>query len=61
MENVDKQVMDKIYSNFREQVWGVVASNIPIKIYFKLRDQINTRLSNEVLSQVKQNMELWKM
>ena len=58
MENVDKQVMDKIYTNFREQVWGVVAINIPIKIYFKLRDQINTRLSNEVLSQVKQNMEL---
>jgi hypothetical protein len=58
MENVDKQVMDKIYTNFRGQVWGVVTINIPIKIYFKLRDQINTRLSNEVLSQVKQNMEL---
>jgi hypothetical protein len=58
MENVDKQVMDKIYTNFRGQVWDKVAINIPIKIYFKLRDQINTRLSNEVLSQVKQNMEL---
>jgi hypothetical protein len=61
MENVDKQVMDKIYSNFRGQVWGKVTIYTTIKIYFKLRDQINTRLSNEVLSQVKQNMELWKM
>jgi len=58
MENVDKQVMDKIYTNFRWQAWDQVASNIPIKIYFKLRDQINTRLSNEVLSQVKQNIYL---
>jgi hypothetical protein len=58
MENVDKQVMDKLYTNFREQVWGKVAIHTTIKIYFKLRDQINTRLSNEVLSQVKQNMEL---
>jgi hypothetical protein len=58
MENVDKQVIDKIYTNFRWQAWGEVASNKPIKMYFKLRDQINTRLLNEVLSQVKQNMEL---
>jgi len=58
MENVDKQVMDKIYSNFRGQVWGKVTIYATIKIYFKLRDQISTRLSNEVLSQVKQNIEL---
>jgi len=58
MENVDKQVMDKLYTNFRGQVWDKVATYTTIKIYFKLRDQINTRLSNEVLSQVKQNMEL---
>jgi hypothetical protein len=58
MENVDKQVMDKIYTNFRGEVWAKVATYTTIKIYFKLRDQINTRLSNEVLSQVKQNMEL---
>ena len=58
MENIDKQVMDKIYSNFREQVWGKVAMYTTIKIYFKLRDQINTRLSNEVVSQVKQNIYL---
>ncbi len=56
MENVDKQVTDKIYTNFGWHAWDQVASNIPIKIYFKLRDQINTRLSNEVLSQVKQNI-----
>lgn len=56
MENVDKQVMDKIYTNFRRHAWDKVVSNIPIKIYFKLRDQINTRLSNEALSQVKQNI-----
>ena len=58
MENVDKQVMDKLYSNFRGQVWGKVAMSTPIKIYFRLRDQINTRLSNQVLTQVKQNIEL---
>jgi len=58
MENVDKQVMDKIYTNFRGQVWDKVAMSAPIKLYFRLRDQINTRLSNEVLSQVKRNMEL---
>lgn len=58
MENVDKQVMDKLYTNFREQVWGEVAINIPIKVYFRLRQQINNRLLNEVLSQVKQNIEL---
>ena len=34
MENIDKKVMDKIYTNFRGQVWGEVANNIPIKIYF---------------------------
>jgi hypothetical protein len=58
MENVDKQVMDKIYTNFRGEVWGKVAMYTTIKIYFKLRDQINTRLSNEVVSQVKQNIYL---
>jgi hypothetical protein len=58
MENVDKQVMDKIYTNFRRHAWDKVVSNIPIKIYFKLRDQINTRSSNEVLSQLKQNIYL---
>jgi hypothetical protein len=58
MENVDKQVMDKIYTNFRGEVWAKVTIYATIKIYFKLRDQINTRLSNEVLSQVKQNIEL---
>jgi hypothetical protein len=58
MENVDKQVMDKIYTNFRGQVWDKVAMSTPIKLYFRLRDQINTRLSNQVLTQVKQNIEL---
>jgi len=58
MENIDKKVMDKIYTNFRGQVWGEVANNIPIKIYFKLRDKINNRLSNEIIIQLKQNMEL---
>lgn len=58
MENIDKKVMDKIYTNFRGQVWGEVANNTPIKIYFKLRDKINNRLSNEIIIQLKQNMEL---
>jgi hypothetical protein len=58
MENVDKQVMDNIYTNFRGQVWDKVAMSTPIKLYFRLRDQINTRLSNQVLTQVKQNIEL---
>jgi hypothetical protein len=58
MENVDRQVADKLYMNFRGEVWGKVAMYTTIKIYFKLRDQINTRLSNEVVSQVKQNIYL---
>jgi hypothetical protein len=58
MENVDKQVMDKLYTNFRGEVWGKVATYTTIEVYFRLREQINNRLLNEVLSQVKQNMAL---
>ena len=35
MENVDKQVTDKIYTNFGWHAWDQVASNIPIKINLK--------------------------
>lgn len=58
MENVDRQVVDKLYMNFRGEVWGKVAMYTTIKIYFKLREQIHIRSSSEAVSQVKQNIKL---